>query len=281
MKKGLFLLMVVAACLGASAQVFAKDVSLAWDRNQESDISGYKIYYKSGSSTGTFDGADATQGKSPLDVKNVTALTLNGLDPAKNYYFQITAYDTAGNESGFSNMVQSYESLPPTIAITAPGDKATVNGTVGIAANATDNTGVAKVDFLVNNVLAGTATAAPYGYSWDTAKLQSGTYTITARAYDAAGNTADGTISVTVNNAAPTPTVTAHSGDSNGDGVVDIADALQILQAAVNPSLQTDAIKAAGDVWPLDANGKPKGDGVVNLNDALLILQRAVGLAKW
>lgn len=281
MKKGLFLSMTAAALLVASAQAYAKDVSLAWDRNQESDIAGYKVYYKGGASTGTFDGTDAAQGKSPLDVKNVTAITLNGLDPAKNYFFEVTAYDTDGNESGFSNMVQSYESQPPTVAITAPTDKSTVSGTVGLTVSTSDNTGITKVDFLVNGTVVGTVAASPYVYNWNTASLPSGAYTVIARAYDAAGNTADATISLTVNNnAAPAP-VSAHSGDVNGDGVVNIADALLILQAAVNPVLQTDAIKAAGDVAPLDANGKPKGDGVVNLNDALLLLQRAVGLVQW
>jgi hypothetical protein len=191
MKKSLCLLLLAASCFGASAQVFAKDVTLSWDRNLETDVAGYKLYYKSGSSTGTFDGSDAAQGKSPVDVKNLTSFTLNGLDPAKDYYFQLTAYNTAGAESGFSNMVQAY-------------------GTV----------------------------------------------------------------------ATPVP-VTAASGDANGDGVVNIADALLVLQAALNPALQTTAVKSAGDVWPLDASGKPKGDGVIDLNDARLILQRAVGLVTW
>jgi hypothetical protein len=70
-------------------------------------------------------------------------------------------------------------------------------------------------------------------------------------------------------------------GDVNDDGVIDVSDALLVMQAVTNPALQTQALLAAADVAPLDASGKPAGDGQVTLADALLILQKAVGLINW
>jgi Big-like domain-containing protein len=47
---------------------------------------------------------------------------------------------------------------------------------------------VSRVDFLVNGALLGSDRAAPYALSWDASKSADGWYTITAVAYDAAGN---------------------------------------------------------------------------------------------
>ena len=82
--------------------------------------------------------------------------------------------------------------------MTAPANGATVSGNVALTATASDNRGVAKVEFWASGKLLGTDTAAPYSYSWNTRKL-SGSQTITARAYDAAGNMATSApVSVTI-----------------------------------------------------------------------------------
>lgn len=75
-------------------------------------------------------------------------------------------------------------------------------------------------------------------------------------------------------------TTTLPSGDINGDGKVDIADALKALQISVGMLSATAAELKAGDVAPL-VNGKPVPNGVINVGDAVVILQRAVGLVSW
>jgi chitinase len=62
------------------------------------------------------------------------------------------------------------------------------SGLIAVTATANDNVGVAKVEFYVNGVLASTATAAPYLYTWDSTAVADGSYSLMARAYDAAGN---------------------------------------------------------------------------------------------
>jgi hypothetical protein len=112
MKKLLFGLLVV---LFFSPLVWAEPVTLEWDANIESDLAGYKIYYKTGSSGEPYDGTGAIEGNSPVDVGNVTTFTLNGLTEGDTYYFVATAYNTGALESDYSNEVtkQIDDVIPP------------------------------------------------------------------------------------------------------------------------------------------------------------------------
>jgi len=94
------------------------------------------------------------------------------------------------------------DSTAPSVSITAPQANTQVSDIVTVTANATDDVGVAGVQFLVDNVDSGLEdTTAPYGLSWDTRTLANGTHTLTARARDAAGNTSlSAPVPVTVNN---------------------------------------------------------------------------------
>ena len=83
-------------------------------------------------------------------------------------------------------------------------------------------------------VLFATDTTAPYGFSWDTTALAGTSATLVARAYDAAGNTANSqTVTVTVTVAtppappapdatAPTVTITSPGNGNSVRGVVTI-----------------------------------------------------------
>ena len=97
----------------------------------------------------------------------------------------------------------------PTVSITAPASGASVSATVAVTASASDNVGVAGVQFRVDGVnLGGEITAAPYTTSWSTITAANGTHTLTAIARDAAGNTTtSAAVSVTVSNV-QTPIIT-------------------------------------------------------------------------
>jgi hypothetical protein len=92
------------------------------------------------------------------------------------------------------------DTTPPSVTITAPVDGARVASTVSLAANATDDVGVAGVQFQVDGVNLGSVDAAPpYSIGWDTTTAVDGPHTLTAIAHDAAGNEAtSGPVSVTV-----------------------------------------------------------------------------------
>jgi hypothetical protein len=99
------------------------------------------------------------------------------------------------------------DTTPPTVAITAPVAGTTVSGTATVSANASDNVGVAGVQFRVDGAnLGAEIPTAPYNASWNTASAANGAHTLTAVARDAAGNTTTSApITVTVNNQAGGP----------------------------------------------------------------------------
>jgi poly(hydroxyalkanoate) depolymerase family esterase len=93
------------------------------------------------------------------------------------------------------------DTTPPTVSITSPTSGATVSGSLAVAASASDNVGVSRVDVLVDGNLAGSDSSAPYSVTIDTTTLANGTHTLTARAVDAANNTGtSGAVTVTVQN---------------------------------------------------------------------------------
>jgi len=116
----------------------------------------------------------------------------------------VTARDAAGN-TGTATVTATYDNTPPSVSITAPAAGATVAGTVNVTANASDNIGVAGVQFLLDGVAVGAEkTSAPFSLSWATGTAANGAHTLSARARDALGNTAVATnVTVTVSNAAP------------------------------------------------------------------------------
>src|SRR5204862_1438779 len=107
---------------------------------------------------------------------------------------------------------------------TAPATGAAVSGAVTVSANASDNVGVAGVQFLLDGANLGSEdTAAPYSISWDTTAATNGTHTLTARARDAAGNqTTSSAVTITVSNTAPTGLVAAYNfNEGTGSTVTD------------------------------------------------------------
>ena len=89
-------MVTILALIAWCAAALATNVQLAWDPNTDSDLAGYKVYY------GTVSGSYGTT----ITVGNQTTYTVTGL-PAGTYYFVVTAYNTAGIESGFSNEVST------------------------------------------------------------------------------------------------------------------------------------------------------------------------------
>src|SRR6266487_4064517 len=91
------------------------------------------------------------------------------------------------------------DTTSPTVNITNPLNASTVKHgtTVTITATASDNVGVSKVEFSVNNSLLCTDTTAPYTCAWTVPGKRGTTYTITAKVYDEAGNSAINIITAT------------------------------------------------------------------------------------
>jgi subtilisin family serine protease len=80
------------------------------------------------------------------------------------------------------------DTTAPTTSLTAPLSGSTLSGTVTLSASAADNVGVSKVEFFSGTTLIGTDTTAPYSISWNTTGAANGAYSLSAKAYDTAGN---------------------------------------------------------------------------------------------
>lgn len=63
----------------------------------ESELAGYRIYVGTSPGSYTFAG--------PFDAHNGTSYTIANLPKGQTYYFAVSAYDGAGNESQLSSEV--------------------------------------------------------------------------------------------------------------------------------------------------------------------------------
>lgn len=90
-------------CSGINRNIaIAGELILTWDTptsNEDgsplTDLAGYKLYY--GTSSGVYGMV--------LDIGNSITYTISDLEEGKTYYCAVTAYDSGGNESNFSNEV--------------------------------------------------------------------------------------------------------------------------------------------------------------------------------
>jgi hypothetical protein len=140
----------------------------------------------------TLIGSDST---APYSVSWDTATGANG-----SVTLTTRAYDTAGNVATSAARTVSVDNLGPAVAITSPANGASLFLSTTIQATASDSSGVTQVVFYDGATVIGTDTTAPYSMSWNLLSVSKGTHTLTAKAYDIAGNvTTSAPISVKVN----------------------------------------------------------------------------------
>jgi hypothetical protein len=88
------------------------------------------------------------------------------------------------------------DTTAPSVTLTAPTTGEVLEGDITLNALASDNVGVDRVEFYADDtLLIATDAVDPYAAVWETTPEMAGSHSLTARAYDAAGN-------VTISNAA-------------------------------------------------------------------------------
>jgi len=111
--------------MNLQATVNDSSVTLSWDAIPSTTAGyGYKVYYDTDASGPPYNGVGFDQGASPIDVGDTTNYTLTGLSSGW-YYWGVTAYDTHGMESWYSNEVAinvEQQNQPPT------ADASDING---------------------------------------------------------------------------------------------------------------------------------------------------------
>lgn len=102
------LILSLALAFSVISAALAGSVTVLWDPNTEPDLAGYRVYY----------GTSSRNYSVMIDVGNVTSCQINNLTQGVRYFFAVTAYDTAGNESDFSEEVSTLilgDRTPPTV----------------------------------------------------------------------------------------------------------------------------------------------------------------------
>jgi chitinase len=257
-------LLALASLLAVASTSFASIITLQWDPETAPDLAGYKVYYSKTPGV-PLAGVGASQGASPVQLSTQTSATITGLDPGSLYYFAVTAFNKAGVESPYSNIVLVPELIPPTVSLSTSIIGTTATGTVSLSASASDNVGVTRVEFYVNGVLQSSDTASPFLFSWNTSTLASGAYTLFARAYDAAGNVGQsGTVSLTVAHdlTAPKVYLTAPGNGATVLGVVPLAaSATDNVGVTKVEFYANGTLLSAGNVAPYSHNWDTAGLG--------------------
>jgi len=80
----------------------ATTARLAWDRNPEPDIAGYRVYYGTTSGSYYYD----------VDVGPATSCAISGLDARTIYYLAVKAYNSLGDLSDYSAEIRYPFSQP-------------------------------------------------------------------------------------------------------------------------------------------------------------------------
>ncbi|MBI1911384.1 MAG: fibronectin type III domain-containing protein [Deltaproteobacteria bacterium] len=100
-----------------AAHAFAGEATLSWtapatntNGSQLADLTGYKVYY--GTASGSYSNI--------IDVGNVTSYKVANLSSGTTYYFAVTAYNSVGTESAYSNeatkTIQAADTAGPVIS---------------------------------------------------------------------------------------------------------------------------------------------------------------------
>lgn len=162
------------------------------------------------------------------------------------------AYDAAGNVAVSSSVAftpggsASADTQAPSVSASVSG----TSGTISLSATASDNVGVAKVEFHVDGIKVGTLSAAPYAMSLESTALANGSHTLTAKGYDAAGNVgASNTVAFAISNgpAADTtpPAISGLSTAQSGSEVELLADVTDTQSGVAKAVFLVDGIEVA------------------------------------
>ena len=176
---------------------------------------------------------------------------------AGSYSLSAKATDNGGAVAASASVtVTVNNNAPPTVALLAPvaGAQYSAPATISLTASATDNDGsIVRVEYLANGALIGAASAPPYTAVWNGAAA--GAYSITARAFDDLGASADSpAVGITVG-AAPTLIV-----DAPLDGATVDDDNVLVRGTVSAPG--NSAVSVNGIVAHVDAGGHFQANGV-------------------
>jgi len=203
----------------------------------------------------------------------VTYSALANLSGARSGTLTIAGQTFAVNQGAAAG-----DTTPPTVSLSSPTAGSTVSGTVNIMASASDNVGVAHVDFYCDGtMLLGSVTTAPFTFPCDTTTIANGSRTFHCMAYDAAGNSSSSpAVSVTVNNT--TAPATGNCVWSHRFGGTTANDNATSTGVAVDPRDSSSVV--AG--WFMGSADFGKGSVTsAGWHDIFIAKYSSAGVASW
>ena len=268
--KSLTIIFLISICLLYPVYAAEREITLQWDKSIDDPYpQSYKIYYYSSSGNieslaeADYAASYTLLGGGPITIPNLgpkpitidesnTQITLRFLDNSKDYYFVLTAVDTRGLE-GVPTPEISLMKL--TVAKAGTGTGTVTSSPLGIRTDINCGLTTCSADYTGGTSVTLTAIADAKN---------------TFTGWSGGGCSGTETCVVTVS---PAVTVTATfipviKGDINRDDVVDLADAILILQV-ISGVLPTAIIERSADV---------DNDGKLGLAEAIYIFQKLAGL---
>jgi len=116
--------------------------------------------------------------------------------------------------------VTKKETTPPTVSLVTPWDGTTREGIVEVVAEASDKSGINRVELYVGNKLYATETIGPYEFEWDMSAISDGTaVSVYVKAVDNNGNAKKSEV-VTVTKGSSKPPVATLTGPADGTEVM-------------------------------------------------------------
>ena len=194
-----------------------------------------------------FEGVPGSNGTVTQLYEGSGETTITPAAGAHFYYVLVTEADGDRLWSApiWVNQDASSDATPPTISAAESG----TSGTITLSATATDNVGVTNVEFSIDGVLKGSDASSPYAMTLDSTTLSNAPHTLTAKAYDAAGNVATATgVSFTINN--PTPDTTAptvSAAESGTTGTLTLSATASDNVAITNVEFYVDGVLKGAD----------------------------------
>ncbi|GAA0510515.1 hypothetical protein Ade02nite_46150 [Paractinoplanes deccanensis] len=193
-------------------------LTLTWAANREPDLAGYNVY--------------PAGGATPLNAALLTgtSYTVTGLDNGTAYRYQVTAVDTAGNESSLSAAVEGTPAPGDSIAPAVPGGLRTVlgKGSVTVTWAAVGDGDLAGYDVYrsAGGAPASRIATGVSGTSYTDTTVTVGTaYSYTVVSADTAGNASDPSAAAT---ATPVKADVVVAADGSGDATT-VAAGLALL----------------------------------------------------
>jgi hypothetical protein len=165
-----------------------------------------------------------------------------------------TATDLAGHSSW--DQIDISVDNPPQVTILSPSSGDTLEGRVEIEVNATDDGYVDEVSLYIDGSLEDRDSSSPWSLDWDTCDSTTGSHTLRVVAEDSGGNTAEDSISVTVDQPLEVELVEPGSGtmDTTEDLIAWVASDETVSQVVFDLDGTTIArVTSSTTVWECDA----------------------------